>query len=867
MSKELSHKYKIRDIKIFGSTEWLANNEKKYRQVFDEAECSFIYCELSFFNKLFDEQDWSARISLKCVNVEDGAEICNLTADRSILKDENIVFIREGWGVKNAGNYWKKGTYRWEAWIDNEFVGERIFYIIDLGLVSETVNPFFKINKVKLYEGPESNVIESERKYYSVFSSEETRYVWLELDLENLIDEVAVWPCELQFYFNTNTGQLKGAIDKLLFVETSQKTFQCTVGWGNQMKGTWGIDAYSISVLFMDQIIATIPFEIGVNFIDEARPVILKAKPKEPIKAEPMDASMEKLLQELDALIGLDDIKKKVKEYTTYLNFLKIRKEKGFDDTERINLHAVFTGNPGTGKTTVANMLGMIYHQMGLLSKGHVLEVDRSDLVAEYIGQTAPKTKEAIKKARGGILFVDEAYALARKNDDSKDFGKEAIEILLKEMSDGEGDLAIIVAGYPNEMNNFLASNPGMRSRFSMFYDFVDYIPQELMQIARFTMHKRGVTLSAGAEEYLYKKLVDAYRNRDAAFGNARYVNTLIDESKMNMGLRLMQTNNPALLTNEEISTIQSADIERIFEGKKKGIADIPIDEDLLKQALATLHHLIGLESVKNEIDELVKLVRFYREIGKDVRQSFSLHAVFTGNPGTGKTTVARILAQIYKALGILERGNLVECDRQALVGGFVGQTAIKTAELIDKAQGGVLFIDEAYALSEGGENDFGKEAIETLLKRMEDNRGNFIVIVAGYTENMRRFLESNPGLRSRFDRELHFEDYAAEQLFHIAIKMLMGNNITPNEAASAHLQMYFSDLFNNRNQYFGNARNVRKVVEEVIKSQHLRLAKLPQIERSTEMINTLYLEDVQHLKVVPNEETPKRNIGFKQST
>ncbi|MBC7383466.1 MAG: AAA family ATPase [Bacteroidia bacterium] len=867
MAKELPQNYKFRDLKIFGSTEWLANNEKKYRLVYDEAECTFIYCELSFFNKFFDEDDWNVRISLKCVNQEDGVEVCNLTAERSILKDENIVFIREGWGVKTPGNYWKKGTYRWEAWIDEIYVAEKIFYVIDIGIVSETVNPFFNIKKVRLYEGSESNVAKKDRKYFSVFSSESTRYVWLEMLMDNLIIEPLTWPCELQFYFNTHTGQLKGSIEKLIFVEPSEKTFECSIGWGSELKGTWGIDEYSISIVFMDQIISTIPFAVGEAFMEEQIIEPVKVKPKEIIKPSVTETKMDDVLKELDDLIGLESIKKKVKEYTTYLNFLKIRKEKGFDDTEKINLHAVFTGNPGTGKTTVAKMLGKIYHQLGLLSKGHVLEVDRSDLVAEYIGQTAPKTKEVIKKAKGGILFIDEAYALARKNDDSKDFGKEAIEILLKEMSDGDGDLAIIVAGYPNEMSSFLESNPGMKSRFSMFYEFADYLPQELMLIADFTMLKRGVLLSADGRDYLYKKLVEAYRNRDKMFGNARYVNSLVDESKMNMGLRLMQSINPNDLSNVELSTINNIDIEKIFQGKVKNLADIPIDEDLLKSALSTLHNMIGLATVKNEIDELVKLVRFYKEIGKDVRQSFSLHAVFTGNPGTGKTTVARILAQVYKALGILERGNLVECDRQALVGGFVGQTAIKTTEVLNKAQGGVLFIDEAYALSEGGEADFGKEAIETILKRMEDNRGDFIVIVAGYTENMKQFLESNPGLRSRFDREMHFEDYTAIQLYDIAIKMLAANMITPDEASAQHLNAYLEFLYLTRNRNFGNARNVRKLVEETIKNQHLRLAKLEATDRSSDMIRTLHLEDVEEFKIDPFAQKPNRGIGFKQNS
>jgi len=329
------------------------------------------------------------------------------------------------------------------------------------------------------------------------------------------------------------------------------------------------------------------------------------------------------------------------------------------------------------------------------------------------------------------------------------------------------------------------------------------------------------------------------------------------------MGLRIMLNENPASLNKEDLSTINADDIGKIFAPKTRSIADIPVDEELLRTALATLHSMIGLGAIKTEIDELVKLVRFYKEIGKDIRQSFSLHAVFTGNPGTGKTTVARLLAQIYKALGILERGNLVECDRQDLVGGFVGQTALKTNEVISKAMGGVLFVDEAYALSEGGENDFGKEAVETILKRMEDERGEFVVIVAGYTDNMKRFLESNPGLSSRFDRTLFFDDYNAEQLYEIAIRMLSSNSIKPDEKANEHLKTYFEFQYKTRNQYFGNARSVRKLVEEAIKNQHLRLAKVETELRTIDMIQELTFEDVEEFKIDYNASSEKRSIGF----
>jgi SpoVK/Ycf46/Vps4 family AAA+-type ATPase len=339
-------------------------------------------------------------------------------------------------------------------------------------------------------------------------------------------------------------------------------------------------------------------------------------------------------------------------------------------------------------------------------------------------------------------------------------------------------------------------------------------------------------------------------------------VNSLMDEFKMNLGLRIMKVDNPDKLTKDKLSTIDKEDVEKAFMAKKGMSPDIPIDEELLKESLTKLRSMMGLEEVKSEIEELVKLVRFYKETGKNIRETFSLHSVFLGNPGTGKTTVARILAQIYKALGILERGHLVECDRQSMVGGYIGQTAIKTAELIDKAMDGVLFIDEAYSLTESGSSDYGREAIETLLKRMEDHRGKFIVIAAGYTQNMEKFMESNPGLKSRFDRVFTFADFDAEALYQIALNQLKDNQIKPDEEAAEHLKKYIEFMHKHKDKYFGNGRAVRKVIEDAIRNQHLRLSEVPKAKRTPKMVQTLTIEDLAEFKL-DNIPSQRAGIGF----
>jgi SpoVK/Ycf46/Vps4 family AAA+-type ATPase len=542
-------------------------------------------------------------------------------------------------------------------------------------------------------------------------------------------------------------------------------------------------------------------------------------------------------------------MKKKIHDYVNYLNFIKLRNERGFKDSSRINLHSVFTGNPGTGKTTVVQYLAKIYKSMGLLSKGHVYEVDRSDLIGEFIGQTAPKVKEAIEQARGGILFIDEAYALSRDQNDTKDYGKEAIEILIKEMSDGPGDIAIMAAGYPAEMETFLNSNPGLKSRFNQYYSFPDYAPTELLAIAMQYADKNAVTLTDDAKAYMELKLTEAYRNRNRQFGNARYVVGVIDQSKLDLGLRLIQQGNLESLSEDQLKQITVEDLQKVFHDVKKPQVEIKIDEPQLAEALNELHGLTGLEEVKKEIDELVRLVRFYRETGKDVTNRISLHAVFTGNPGTGKTTVARIIAKIYKGLGLLERGHLVETDREGLVAAFVGQTAIKTQQKIDEAQNGVLFIDEAYALSRGG-NDFGSEAVETILKKMEDLRGKFAVIVAGYTDNMKIFLESNPGLKSRFDKVYEFKDYSVDQLYNIAAELFKKEELVPDNEAIEHIKKYLQNLYDSRDKFFGNGRTVRNMVNECVRNQHLRLAAIPSAERTPEMLSTLTYADVKEFEV-----------------
>ena len=553
-------------------------------------------------------------------------------------------------------------------------------------------------------------------------------------------------------------------------------------------------------------------------------------------------------MAELDAMIGLDGVKEQVRSIAASIEAARRRAVAGYT-TDKPMRHFVFLGPPGTGKTTVARVIGKIFYAFGLLDMPEVVEAQRSDLVGEYLGATAIKTNELIDSALGRVLFIDEAYSLVNEGDGQSDrFGIEAVQTLLKRAEDDRENLIIILAGYEKQTESFLASNPGLASRFATRIRFPTYTPTEMQALAKSQLRAKNEALADDAGPVLWRMLEDVSRRRITdELGNGRFVRTLLEKAGQARDVRVMGAGgDPAA---EDLITIGGADLEKAFAeltSRLRGYEDTPT----LESAIAELDELVGLEPVKQQVRAIAAQLRVAKLRDRQglTSQPPARHFVFTGPSGTGKTTVARILGRIFAALGLLVRPEVVEAHRADLVGEHLGSTAIKTNRLVDSALGGVLFIDEAYSLhNEGysGGDAFGAEAVQTLLKRAEDDRDRLVIVLAGYPGDMDRFLRSNPGLASRFGTRVGFPSYSAHDLAQITVLLAE----QAGDAFEPDAERMLGEIFTRaaeagRIDELGNGRFARSLFERACACRDVRVVRLGEAATAADL-TTLTADDV----------------------
>ncbi len=531
--------------------------------------------------------------------------------------------------------------------------------------------------------------------------------------------------------------------------------------------------------------------------------------------------------RELARIVGLQSVKEFLENLETQIRYERRQK----NGQVIMSRHMIFLGNPGTGKTTIARITARYLKALGCLSSGHMIEVSRGDLVGQYVGETVYKTSRILKRALGGVLFIDEAYSLARGKNDV--FGVEAVDTIIKYMEDHRDDIVIILAGYTKEMCDFFKINSGLKSRFNYNIEFTDYSPEELYDISEKIAEAKGFRIDLNCKKYLIEYYTQEKVKLGINFGNGRIARNAIERAILIHAKRVMNT----IEEIKENSILVAEDFELVSN---------PLNEEFNLEE--ELNRIIGMDNVKEYIRSLQSFIKVNlarKKMGLTVEETQSLHMIFLGNPGTGKTTMARIIGKMFYSMGILATDKVVETDRSGLVAGYVGQTAIKTKAVIQSATDGVLFIDEAYSLiEENNVNGYGKEAIETLIKDMEDNRNRLVVILAGYKENMEKFMLSNPGLKSRFPNSIEFQDYETNELLAIAETILQDKGYTLDCEAKKALMLIFDN--EKRVPQFGNGRYVRNICEKLIRNLSVRISGFD--EYTPELLSTITFNDVKKI-------------------
>ncbi|TDD50769.1 AAA family ATPase [Saccharopolyspora elongata] len=511
--------------------------------------------------------------------------------------------------------------------------------------------------------------------------------------------------------------------------------------------------------------------------------------------------------------VGLDSVRRELDLVLAEVRAAKLRREAGMPGAVRPR-HLVFTGAPGTGKTTVAGVLGRTCADLGLLSSGHLVVVDCADLAGRHVAEAATGVQRALDRAMGGVLCIEDAGTLARPGIDvDRARNQGVIDALLAGLQSRSADLLVVLCGPDAAVNGLLKATPELAACFPKVVRFPDLTDEQVVELFERKAAAAGFALGDGVPEKA--RAVVRTARRDAAMTNGRLAVNLLERAVSLQSRRILADG--VVSADESLHRIEAVDVP-----------DTPVEPvhaDLPADPLAAIDGLIGLESVKREVRLLVaeaEADRLRRGAGLPLAAR-TRHLVFTGNPGTAKTTVARLVAAVYAKLGLLSSGHLVEVSHADLIAEYIGQTAPKVRAAVERARGGVLFVDEAYALTPpDGRHSYGPEAIAELLRLMEEHRDDLVVIAAGYESRMTEFLRTNPGLASRFPSVVHFPDYDEAELVEIFESLASTAGFTVHEGVRAEVRRILRAT--SRDESFGNGRVVRNLLDRAIALQGERI-------------------------------------------
>lgn len=519
-----------------------------------------------------------------------------------------------------------------------------------------------------------------------------------------------------------------------------------------------------------------------------------------------------------DNIIGRDEIIQNLKGVISTIITDKRREDAGYEP-EMENKILLFSGESGTGKTTIAHWFINELKNENLLN-GNPGVFDAKQLKQKFGDEFT--LSNFLHQNNSKLLIIDNIHI-------DMDYAGE----IFRAVSSTQLGKIVVCIGLNKPIENYLNDNPDIKQKiYGKPFIFTHYISSNLKDILNKKITEKGYTFSKDVDDLLFE-FVSEYNNNP--------------EKKHDNGWLIEKEIWPKIYEtfSTRINKIADSNLQVLLP------EDIPLKHKKRSESeiFAELDSLIGLDNIKTQVRQLMLSVETTldrRKNGTTTAKLPAIHIVFKGNPGTGKTTVARILGELFNSIGLLPSSKVIECDRSKLVAQYVGQTAPLVNEYCDKAMGGILFIDEAYSLTKQTDNNsFGQEAVDTLLKRMEDDRGKFIVIVAGYTDEMNSFLQSNPGLESRFNTNFEFKDYEPDDLLKIYQRFVAKESFILTDAALAKASVVIKKLYAARTKDFGNARAMRTLWEDTYKYFSVRYQNLPSEKQTSETVNTIEAEDI----------------------